>query len=97
MGVAVSKWHTMHGMALNVCPNMAHYDAIVPCGLADRGVTSLARLLSWQDRDAATLMADVKSVVKSKVEGVFGVELQPAEFPTSLPPVTLPHFPLVRE
>lgn len=42
MGVRVSRWVTMHGLALNVAPDLGHFDLIVPCGLAGRPVTSLA-------------------------------------------------------
>lgn len=45
VGLAVSGGVTFHGLAINVDPNLAHFDLIVPCGLADRGVTSMARLL----------------------------------------------------
>lgn len=42
VGVAVSRSVTLHGLAINVSPNMEHFSAIVPCGLAEEGVTSLA-------------------------------------------------------
>lgn len=45
MGVRVSRWVTMHGLALNVDPRLEHFDLIVPCGLAGRSVTSLRREL----------------------------------------------------
>ena len=41
VGVRVRRWVTMHGLALNVDPDMSHFGFIVPCGLAGRGVTSL--------------------------------------------------------
>lgn len=46
IGIAVKKgWITMHGFALNVDPNMEHFRLIVPCGITDKGVTSMAALL----------------------------------------------------
>lgn len=41
VGVRISRWVTMHGFALNVAPNMAHFQVIVPCGIQGKGVTSL--------------------------------------------------------
>ncbi len=45
IGVRVARWVTSHGFALNVCNSFEAYDHIVPCGIADRGVTSVSRLL----------------------------------------------------
>lgn len=44
IGVRVRRWVTFHGISLNVAPDLAHFAGIVPCGLADFGVTSLAAL-----------------------------------------------------
>lgn len=44
IGVRVRKWITFHGLALNVSPNMAHFKGIIPCGIMDRGVTSMEDL-----------------------------------------------------
>lgn len=48
LGVRVRRNVTMHGLALNVSPNLDHYQTIVPCGLVGRGVTSLRRVLNRQ-------------------------------------------------
>jgi lipoyl(octanoyl) transferase len=44
IGVRVRRWVTMHGLAVNLAPDLTHYAGIVPCGIAEFGVTSLARL-----------------------------------------------------
>ncbi len=44
IGVRVRQWVTFHGVALNVEPDLSHYDGIVPCGVREHGVTSMAAL-----------------------------------------------------
>ncbi|MBI3119061.1 MAG: lipoyl(octanoyl) transferase LipB [Candidatus Hydrogenedentes bacterium] len=45
IGVGVNKWVTFHGIALNIDPNMLHFQLIVPCGIGDKPITSLKALL----------------------------------------------------
>ena len=44
LGVRVKRWVTLHGFAINVAPDLAHFTGIVPCGIAEFGVTSLAQM-----------------------------------------------------
>jgi lipoyl(octanoyl) transferase len=64
MGVRVRKNVTMHGLALNVAPDLSHFEMIVPCGLASSEVTSLRAMLG----EAAPSMAQVKGELVRQLE-----------------------------
>lgn len=49
IGVKLRRWVSFHGVSLNVSPNLAHFDGIVPCGIREHGVTSLLSLAATAD------------------------------------------------
>lgn len=58
IGVRVRRWVTMHGFSVNIAPDLSHFGGIVPCGIEEFGVTSLARLglaVDFEAWDAALL------------------------------------------
>jgi lipoyl(octanoyl) transferase len=68
IGIRVRKWVTLHGIALNVEPELSHFSGIVPCGVADAryGVTSLA------DLGLPVSMAEADMVLRREFEALFG-------------------------
>jgi lipoyl(octanoyl) transferase len=67
IGVRISRWVTSHGFALNVATNLSHFELIVPCGIPDRGVTSLEKLLGRPIQ-----LDSVETAVIEAFLGVFG-------------------------
>ena len=66
IGVRISRWITSHGFALNVATDLRHFRLIVPCGVADRGVTSIERVLGRK-----VPMGDVEDAVVRAFGKVF--------------------------
>jgi lipoyl(octanoyl) transferase len=66
IGVRISRWITSHGFAFNVGTNLGHFDLIVPCGIADKAVTSLEVLLG-----RPVQMDEVESAVVTSFAAVF--------------------------
>ena len=50
IGIRIRRWVSLHGMAINIDPDLSHFDGIVPCGLSDYGVTSVRKLANPADR-----------------------------------------------
>lgn len=66
IGLRVSRWVTTHGISLNVEPDLSHYRGIVPCGIREHGVTSLA------DLGLPVTLADADVALRQNFERVFG-------------------------
>ena len=76
IGIRVRRWVSFHGIALNVDPVLEHFSGIVPCGIGDQGVTSLA------DLGLLVSMAEVDMMLRREFEALFG--------PTVLTPSAAP-------
>lgn len=66
LGVRIRRWVTLHGVALNLDPDLSHFTGIVPCGVTAHGVTSLA------DLGIPATRADVDVALKKSFKSVFG-------------------------
>ncbi|MCP2728313.1 lipoyl(octanoyl) transferase LipB [Limnofasciculus baicalensis] len=68
IGIKVSRWITMHGFALNVCPDLSGFERIIPCGIVDKSVGSLDQFIP------GITVAEVLPLVVRKFAEVFEVE-----------------------
>jgi len=66
IGVRVRHWVSYHGVALNVDPELDHFRGIIPCGVTEHGVTSLARL------SITASMAEIDIALRATFDAVFG-------------------------
>jgi lipoyl(octanoyl) transferase len=73
LGVRVKRWVTLHGFALNVAPDLSHFSGIVPCGIAEFGVTSLAEL------GKQTAMPTVDAALKRRFAGFLSALERPCK------------------
>lgn len=66
VGVRIRHWVTYHGIAINVHPDLSHFNGIVPCGIREFGVTS------FQNLGKSISMKELDAVLRQEFEGVFG-------------------------
>ena len=71
IGVRVRHWVTYHGIAINVDPDLLHFAGIVPCGIREHGVTSLAKLL-----ERSVAMEEIDNALKAEWDGVFEADMR---------------------
>ena len=69
LGVRISKWVTMHGFSLNINPDLKYYQGIIPCGITEYGVTSMADLLN----DDVPNMSEIKDTLVKHFIAIFSV------------------------
>lgn len=77
IGVRIARWITSHGFALNVNTDLNYFSMIVPCGISDKGVTSLSRLLGRRIE-----LSEVARVAATKFSQVFDREVAVFEMPS---------------
>ena len=66
IGIRIRRWVSFHGLSINVAPDLTHFSGIVPCGISEHGVTSLA------DLGISVSMDEVDQVLRQKFEAIFG-------------------------
>ena len=71
MGVRASRWVTMHGLAFNVDVDLSYFNNIVPCGISDRGVTSLV-----EETGRPVVFSDVENMFKLAFREVFNCRFE---------------------
>ena len=71
IGVRIRRWISFHGIAINVDPDLSHFSGIVPCGIAEHGVTSLV------DLGIPVTMPEVDSALRATFSEVFGTSPVP--------------------
>ena len=70
IGMRVRRWVTLHGFSVNIDPDLEHFSGIIPCGIADKGVTCMAKELG-----GLVDIEEVKDRLKLELADLFDVEL----------------------
>lgn len=87
IGIRMRRWVSFHGISINVEPDLTHFDGIVPCGIADYGVTSLV------DLGMPVTMDDVDVALKRSFVDVMQTRVAVDTRAGQAPPATAPHEP----
>ncbi len=70
-GIGIQSWVTMHGVSLNVCPDLSHFSLIIPCGISTMGVTSMEKVL-----DYPVDMALVRRELRNQLSQIFNLVME---------------------
>ncbi len=81
IGIKTSRWITMHGFAFNVATDLSFFDRIIPCGIFEKGVTSLQEVLG-----TTVNQNDVASILTKEFGVVFGVDVRETSLQAILSP-----------
>ena len=71
MGIRASRWVTMHGLALNINTDLSYFDNIIPCGIRQKGITSMKKVLNKK-----ISIKEVQSVIQFYFQKVFDAKLK---------------------
>ncbi|HMZ51850.1 MAG TPA: lipoyl(octanoyl) transferase LipB, partial [Candidatus Sumerlaeota bacterium] len=72
MGIRVRKWWAIHGLALNVTTDLNHFGLIIPCGIRDRGITSLQKIL----KDKTPAIGEVRRELQRHLAELLNFQLE---------------------
>ena len=72
MGIRVRKWWAIHGLALNVTTDLNHFGLIIPCGIRDRGITSLQKIL----KDKTPAIGEVRRELQRQLAELLNFQLE---------------------
>jgi lipoate-protein ligase B len=88
IGIKISKWVTMHGLAFNINNDLSYFDKIIPCGIFHKGVTSLKKILQ-KEAD----YKQVETIVLEKFSEVFEVKLEQINYDKLMTYYSVPGAP----
>jgi lipoate-protein ligase B len=71
IGIGIRQWVTMHGVSLNICPDMHHFSLIVPCGISTLGVTSMEKILGYRME-----IREVRREIRKQFSKIFDIHLE---------------------
>jgi len=75
VGIKVSRWVTMHGLAFNINNDLSYFDSIIPCGIFHKGITSIKKIL-----DMEVDIAEASGLLLDSMKKVFGFEIEEIPF-----------------